>query len=111
MSRLRFAGSLETLVAADTGIATVVIAADDGRGGAAETSFQVRVDFITDVNSAPDGALITEFRLYNNYPNPFNPFTTIRFDVPKTSEVELVIYDILGREVKRLPGTFKVPGN
>jgi len=42
------------------------------------------------------------FKLYQNFPNPFNPVTTIRFEVPKTEKVELSIYDILGRKVKTL---------
>ena len=39
-----------------------------------------------------------EFRLYNNYPNPFNPITRIKFDIPKFSFVKLIVYDILGKE-------------
>ncbi|HIA79556.1 MAG TPA: T9SS type A sorting domain-containing protein, partial [Candidatus Marinimicrobia bacterium] len=35
-------------------------------------------------------------------PNPFNPVTTIRYDLPQESHVHLVIYDILGREVKTI---------
>jgi len=42
------------------------------------------------------------FRLSQNYPNPFNPVTKINYDLPKDSKVKIVIYDILGREVKRL---------
>jgi hypothetical protein len=42
------------------------------------------------------------FELYQNYPNPFNPTTKISFDLPKDARVKLVIYDILGREVKTL---------
>ena len=41
-----------------------------------------------------------EFKLYNNYPNPFNPTTQISFDVPVTSKVNLQIYDISGRLVQ-----------
>jgi hypothetical protein len=42
------------------------------------------------------------FALHQNYPNPFNPSTTIRFDVPKPSEVTVRVIDLLGREVKSL---------
>ncbi|HRE09383.1 MAG TPA: T9SS type A sorting domain-containing protein [Ignavibacteria bacterium] len=43
-----------------------------------------------------------EFMLFQNYPNPFNPVTKINYDLPKDSKVKIVIYVILGREVKRL---------
>ncbi len=43
-----------------------------------------------------------EFWLYNNYPNPFNPSTTIEFDLPKRSEVSLKVFNILGEEVATL---------
>ena len=40
--------------------------------------------------------------LYNNYPNPFNPITTIQYDLPEQSYVTITIYDILGRQIKIL---------
>ena len=43
-----------------------------------------------------------EFKLYNSYPNPFNPSTKIKFDIPKSSYVKLIVYDVLGREIKTL---------
>ncbi len=46
--------------------------------------------------------LPTEFFISQNYPNPFNPVTKINYELPRTSRVNIVIYDILGREVKRL---------
>ncbi len=42
------------------------------------------------------------FRLYQNYPNPFNPSTTISFDMPVVSDATLIVYDVLGREVRTL---------
>ncbi len=42
----------------------------------------------------------SEYTLLGNYPNPFNPSTTIRYSLPYQSSVELTIYDIMGREVK-----------
>ena len=44
----------------------------------------------------------TEFRLDQNYPNPFNPSTRIRFQLPVASNVRLVVFDALGREVALL---------
>ena len=43
-----------------------------------------------------------EFKLYANYPNPFNPVTNIRFNLPQTSHTKLTIYNILGNEVATL---------
>jgi photosystem II stability/assembly factor-like uncharacterized protein len=52
-----------------------------------------------------------EFKLYNNYPNPFNPVTQIKYDLPEGSNVKLVIYDILGKEVIKLVNEFKPAGS
>jgi aminopeptidase N len=55
-----------------------------------------------------------DFRLLQNYPNPFNPQTKIMYMIKEYSEVNLRVYDILGREVARLvsnkqrPGTYEV---
>jgi len=43
-----------------------------------------------------------QFALHHNYPNPFNPVTTIQYDIPVDAEVILVVYDIVGRHVKTL---------
>ncbi len=42
------------------------------------------------------------YALHANYPNPFNPRTTIGFDLPVAAAVTLMVYDILGREIRRL---------
>jgi len=43
-----------------------------------------------------------EFALLDNYPNPFNPVTNIKFQIPEASEVSMVIYDVQGHLVKKL---------
>ena len=41
-----------------------------------------------------------EFALHDNYPNPFNPTTQIRFDIPKMTNVSLTIYNMLGQKIR-----------
>jgi hypothetical protein len=52
-----------------------------------------------------------EYTLEQNYPNPFNPTTTIKYSIPKAGIVRLIVYDVLGREVKQLVSEMKAPGN
>ncbi len=50
------------------------------------------------------------FSLSQNYPNPFNPSTIIKYSIPKTSMVNLIIYDVLGRDVMTLVNDVMQPG-
>jgi len=52
----------------------------------------------------------TSFSLQGNYPNPFNPKTTIRIGLPEISSVTVTIYDLMGREVKTLFNGIENPG-
>ena len=49
-----------------------------------------------------ENKLPIKFTLHQNYPNPFNPTTNIQFDLPKSTDVKLVIYDIIGRQIRTL---------
>lgn len=57
------------------------------------------------------------FSVQQNYPNPFNPNTKIKFDIPKFSNVKIIVYDMLGRAVENIlegqlqPGTYQVDWN
>lgn len=50
-------------------------------------------------------------KLYNNYPNPFNPTTRIKYDISRNVPVKMTVYDILGREVKVLVNEIKKAGS
>ena len=52
----------------------------------------------------------TEFALYQNVPNPFNPITVIEFSIPNDTDVNIIIYDLMGNEVKTLINEFKPVG-
>jgi Secretion system C-terminal sorting domain len=66
-------------------------------------------DLITGSNEV-NNTVPTEYKLYNNYPNPFNPSTTIKFAIPRKDNVKLTIYDALGRSVSELVNGTKEAG-
>ncbi|MCB7128881.1 MAG: T9SS type A sorting domain-containing protein [Candidatus Brocadiales bacterium] len=68
---------------------------------AADGPYQLTIDAST-LDVLVQALLPTEFALHPAYPNPFNPSTNIRFDLPEAAEVTLLVYDLLGREVVRL---------
>jgi hypothetical protein len=62
-------------------------------------SFDFDQDKLAIHDELPKG-VPTDFALHDNYPNPFNPTTTLRFDLPEISDVRLTIYNVLGKRVK-----------
>ena len=50
------------------------------------------------------------FALHQNYPNPFNPVTTLNYDLPEQVHVSIMIYDIMGREIRHLVNGIQEPG-
>jgi len=69
------------------------------------TSVNITVTDVGDYSSNP-----SEFKLYENYPNPFNPSTIIRYSIPEASFTSIKIYDALGKEVSSLVNESKSAG-
>ena len=92
------------LAVANTGPSTVSVLLNTTSPGASTPSFSSKTDFATGSVTAIDNELVIpqKFTLEQNYSNPFNPATTIRFALPEASFVILRIYNMLGQEVKTL---------
>ena len=77
-------------VIATDGIDTVKVTGDD------RVLFVIRYDYL----STKGEGMPTEFVLHENYPNPFNPTTTLRFEMPEVSDVNITIFNMLGQKIK-----------
>lgn len=67
---------------------------------------------LTEVESSPEqhNELPSSFKIYHNFPNPFNPNTTIRYELPKFSKVKLIIYNVLGQRINTIVDVNQAPG-
>ena len=54
------------------------------------------------LKASDEDVIPDEFALHSNYPNPFNPTTTISYDLPEQAQITLGIYDLLGKRIKTL---------
>jgi subtilase family serine protease len=77
----------------------------NGNTSAFSTPFETGSEVIT-TEPLPD-----RFALYHNTPNPFNPSTTIRFQIPEPCLVSLKVYDLLGKEVATLIHEYRAAGS
>ena len=71
-------------------------------------TFIYKADFTVDINEPEN--LPEEFHIYQNYPNPFNPSTTINYSIKEDGLVKLIIYNILGQEVRAHVNEFQNAG-
>jgi len=76
--------------------------------------YQVYIGYGTKVLDQPHNHIPDQFCLHPNYPNPFNPSTTISFEIPAAVQVRLVVYNLCGQEIAQLvdrrmePGRYRV---
>ena len=71
-----------------------------------EWSFAVKLY----AGSISEQAVPLETALYENYPNPFNPYTTIRYSLKENLHTKLVIYNMLGQSIRTLVNGPMTPG-
>jgi hypothetical protein len=64
----------------------------------------------TNVERPGTNQLPQQLELFMNYPNPFNPSTTIKFEIPESGKVKLSVYNIVGQEVAELINDYRIPG-
>jgi hypothetical protein len=73
--------------------------------------FRLSVDLSIIVSNDDVPNVPQTFALEQNFPNPFNPSTTVSYSVPKTSQVNVMVYDLLGNLVKTLVNESKLAGS
>ncbi len=80
----------------------------------ADTLVKRSVQWLTEgivLDNPVEESVPSEYTLEQNYPNPFNPATTISYSIPKESQVSLVIFDIMGRQVAELVNSKQSAGS
>ncbi|CAF3743568.1 unnamed protein product [Rotaria sp. Silwood1] len=96
-----------TTAVAGVGTQTVRLYNNDNPSQYREVTFYLRA---TTTGITPISSTVKSFELKQNYPNPFNPATNINFSIPKSQNVSLKVYDMMGREVAELVNQFMQAG-
>ena len=97
----------------NTGGITLAAAVKDNYAYAADGEdgmYVIRNDLITAVKNEGPGPGPYNFELFQNFPNPYNPVTNIRWQIPEGNRTTLKVYDILGREVVTLVDEYSPAG-
>jgi hypothetical protein len=102
------AGSVSILSA----LTQPMVGSSSGNGVTVHSSLGAYSKFLSVTTSVgrDDGTVPAEYSLSQNFPNPFNPVTTIRYGIPAAGRVTLTVYDILGRTVAVLVDAIHQPG-
>ncbi|MBK7979099.1 MAG: T9SS type A sorting domain-containing protein [Ignavibacteriae bacterium] len=101
---------------------TIINLSSDEYIGSAPDMGSIESDYLISITDEEN--LPSEFQLLQNYPNPFNPTTTIEYIIPKSvnansfhntqqkseDNVKVIVFDILGKEIKTLVNEYQKPG-
>ena len=87
-----------------------VLSSENGKEYILESSGEVTVPSSERFTLEFKAVVPATFTLHQNFPNPFNPITTLRYDLPSDGLVTLSIYDMLGREITQLVNTPQTAG-
>ena len=101
---------LNTLAIDQTALDNYNLQLDDTQEASDHLPLVFDIIVSSNVGVGDDDALPNSFRIYPNYPNPFNSTTKIDYQLPKKTNVQLVIFDILGRSVITLVDDILQPG-
>lgn len=71
-------------------------------------SLEITYSTVTDISQTI--TIPSKYELSQNYPNPFNPSTEITYELPKSGNVKLSLYDVSGKELAKLVNQFKSAG-
>jgi len=92
-----------------TGSSEIEFVVTDPLGGSDTATVVATISAPSDVDEQR-GSVPVEFMLYQNSPNPFNPLTTISYDLPSSEQIRLVIFNTQGRVVRVLVDGFQQAG-
>lgn len=87
----------------------IIVTVKDGKDGITADTMKFQVTVMTGV--VAESGVPSEFSLKQNFPNPFNPTTNIKYALPKESRVSLKVYNLIGQEVKVLVNQVQPAGN
>jgi len=93
---------LDTFAAGDEVLIRFRLFADQNIAGWGWIIDNLQIQEATSTSTSDDPGLPSAFSLHANYPNPFNPTTTISYELPQNTDVEMAIYDVSGRLVRSL---------
>jgi len=92
-----------------TGTTGIKITATDTAGASASCIFNLNVVDHTFIHE-PNGQIINDYKLFQNFPNPFNPSTVVSYSLPYSSNVSLKLYDVAGKEIAVLVNSYLKSG-